>query len=79
MIIIYKNLVQTIWTTIFDRKFDLIIVSDNNAFDFMFTYHKTLFKDIPVLFCGINNFDKALLEKKKKWNERLYDRELLKK
>ncbi|MFY9089285.1 ABC transporter substrate binding protein [Arcobacter aquimarinus] len=58
-----KNLAKLYEQQFFDRKFDLIIVSDNNAFDFMFTYHKTLFKDIPVLFCGINNFDKALLEK----------------
>ncbi|QKF65684.1 PAS sensor-containing two-component system histidine kinase [Arcobacter venerupis] len=43
------------------RKFDLIIVSDNNAFDFMIKYHDYLFKNIPVLFCGINNFDKVLL------------------
>ena len=44
-----------------DRKFDLIIISDNNAFDFMIKYHDYLFKEIPVLFCGINNFDKVLL------------------
>ena len=43
------------------RKFDLIIVSDNNAFDFMIKYHEYLFKNIPVVFCGINNFDKVLL------------------
>ena len=42
-------------------KFDLIIVSDNNAFDFMIKYYDFLFKDIPVLFCGINNFHKVLL------------------
>lgn len=51
-----KNLAKLYEQQFFDRKFDLIIVSDNNAFDFMFTYHETLFKDIPVLFCGINNF-----------------------
>jgi hypothetical protein len=33
------------------RKFDLIILSDNNAFDFMIKYHDFLFKDVPVLFC----------------------------
>ncbi len=44
------------------RKFDLIIVSDNNAFDFMIKYYDFLFKDIPVLFCGINNFHKVLLD-----------------
>ncbi len=43
------------------RKFDLIILSDNNAFDFMIKYHEFLFKDVPVLFCGINNFDKIFL------------------
>ena len=58
-----KNLAKLYEQQFFDRKFNLIIVSDNNAFDFMFTYHETLFKDIPVLFCGINNFDKSLLEK----------------
>jgi len=45
-----------------NRSFDLIIVSDNNAFEFIIRYHEYLFKDIPVLFCGINNFDKALLD-----------------
>ena len=44
------------------RKFDLIIVSDNNAFDFMIKYYEFLFKNIPVLFCGINNFHKVLLD-----------------
>lgn len=45
-----------------NRKFDLVIVSDNNAFDFMKKYHKKLFKNIPILFCGINNFNKKMLE-----------------
>lgn len=45
------------------RKFDLIILSDNNAFDFMIEYHDFLFKDTPVLFCGINNFNKKFLNK----------------
>ena len=45
-----------------NRKFDLILVSDNNAFDFIIKYHQQLFIDIPVLFCGINNFDKVLLD-----------------
>ena len=41
-----------------NRKFDLVIVSDNNAYDFMIDYHDYLFKNIPVLFCGINNFNR---------------------
>ena len=44
------------------RDFDLVIASDNNAFDFVIRYHEYLFKELPVLFCGINNFDKALLD-----------------
>ena len=47
----------------FDRKFDLIIISDNNAFDFIEKYYDYLFKDTPILFCGINNYNKNMLEK----------------
>ena len=39
------------------RAFDLIIVSDNNAFDFAIKHKESLFKNIPILFCGINNFN----------------------
>jgi len=44
------------------RKFDLIIVSDNNAYDFIKNNYKYLFKDTPILFCGINDFDKKTLQ-----------------
>lgn len=44
-----------------NRKFDLVIVSDNTALDFMIKYHDFLFKDTPVLFCGINDFDSSIL------------------
>ena len=44
------------------RNFDLVIASDNIAFEFAIRYHEYLFKDLPVLFCGINNFDKAFLD-----------------
>ena len=60
---IYLNNLAKLYKQQFEgRKFDLIIVSDNNAFDFVIKYHEYLFKDLPVLFCGINNFDKALLD-----------------
>ena len=45
-----------------NRKFDLIIISDNNAFDFLSKYYDYLFKDTPVLFCGLNNYTKSNLE-----------------
>ena len=41
---------------------DLLILSDNNALTFLQSYKKTLFPDVPVVFCGINNFQPTLLE-----------------
>ena len=60
---IYLNNLARLYKQQFEgRSFDLILVSDNNAFEFAIRYHEYLFKDLPVLFCGINNFDKALLD-----------------
>ncbi|CAG35754.1 hybrid sensor histidine kinase/response regulator [Desulfotalea psychrophila] len=47
-----------------DYTFSAIIVSDNNALDFMLRHHDNLFPGVPVIFCGINNFKPQLLEKK---------------
>ena len=59
---IYLNNLARLYKQQFDgRKFDLVIVSDNNAFDFIIRYHEFLFKGLPVLFCGINNFDRVFL------------------
>lgn len=58
-----ENLSKIYKQQFFDRKFDLIIISDNNAFDFIEKYYDYLFKDTPVLFCGINNYNKNMLEK----------------
>jgi PAS domain S-box-containing protein len=38
------------------RSYDLIIVSDNNALDFLNRFHDQIFQDTPIVFCGINNF-----------------------
>ena len=43
-------------------KIDLIVVTDNNAFDFIIKYHKELFPKIPVVFCGVNNFRESMLK-----------------
>ncbi|MBP7741783.1 MAG: PAS domain-containing protein [Aliarcobacter sp.] len=45
-----------------NREFDLIIISDNSALDFIIKYHEVLFKNIPILFCGINDFNHNLLK-----------------
>lgn len=46
-----------------DRKFDLIIASDNNALNFLNQYKDTLFQNTPIVFCGINNFSKEYFQK----------------
>ena len=56
------NLVNLYKEQFSSRKFDLVIISDNNAYDFIAKYYDYLFKDVPVLFCGINNYSKKSLE-----------------
>ena len=43
------------------RGFDLVVAVDNNALEFVMRYHEHLFKDLPVVFLGINNFDEAMI------------------
>ncbi len=38
-------------------KVDLIIASDNNAYDFLKTYRDEMFPEVPVVFCSVNNLD----------------------
>jgi two-component system, cell cycle sensor histidine kinase and response regulator CckA len=44
-----------------ETPFALILVSDNNAYDFMRTHRDTLFPGVPVSFCGVNNFEQSQL------------------
>jgi diguanylate cyclase (GGDEF)-like protein/PAS domain S-box-containing protein len=44
-----------------ETTFDIILCSDDNALDFLLTYGDDLFPDVPVVFCGINNFKDGLL------------------
>ncbi|WP_147819576.1 PAS domain S-box protein [Salidesulfovibrio onnuriiensis] len=41
---------------------DLILASDNNAYEFMRAYHDELFPGVPVVFCGVNFFRPEQLE-----------------
>ena len=53
-----KNSLFTLYREKFrGENFDLILVSDNNGFNFVSLYHKTLFHKKPIVFCGINNFE----------------------
>lgn len=42
--------------------FDVIIVSDNAAFDFILKYGEELYPKTPIIFCGVNNLDKNILK-----------------
>jgi signal transduction histidine kinase len=46
-------------------RFDAIIVTDNNAFEFMRRYRNDLFPGTPLVFCGVNYFDKDWLKGQK--------------
>ena len=51
----YKKQSELLYQKYKSKKIDLIILSDDNALDFMMQYRDTLFGNIPVVFCGINN------------------------
>ncbi len=40
-----------------DIKFDIILASDNNAYDFLRHNRDDIFGDVPTLFCGVNFFN----------------------
>jgi PAS domain S-box-containing protein len=44
-----------------DIQLDLIMVTDNNALEFMRRYHSELFPNVPVVFCGINFYRDELI------------------
>lgn len=45
-----------------DRKFDLVICSDDAAFRFLEQFHQQLFPGTPVIFCGVNYFEDEMLK-----------------
>lgn len=52
---------------LFDEKYlddqpDVIIVVDNNGLEFLLAHRDTLFPGVPIVFCGINNFEDTMLE-----------------
>jgi signal transduction histidine kinase len=57
---IEKNYLQKKYSEI---KFDGLLVTDNDAFDFMIQYDKELFPGVPVAFAGISNPEDYSLER----------------
>lgn len=52
---ISKNLHALYLEKFKNEQFDIVIVSDNDALNFVNEYRDELFADIPVVFCGIND------------------------
>ncbi|MCX8055233.1 MAG: ATP-binding protein [Ignavibacteria bacterium] len=46
-----------------DEKFDVVITTDDDAFNFALNYKDTIFKSSPIVFCGVNHLKKETLEK----------------
>ncbi|MBL4560470.1 MAG: PAS domain S-box protein [Labilibaculum sp.] len=44
------------------NQFEAIIVSDNNALDFVRNYYSEFFKETPIVFCSIDQFSDKLVE-----------------
>ncbi len=57
-----QNLAHSYKKQLSNRKLDLLVVSDNDAFDFAKKYYDYIFKGVPIVFCGINNFNHSMLE-----------------
>jgi PAS domain S-box-containing protein len=45
-----------------NRRFNGIISTDNNAFNFLLKHRDDLFPQTSVVFCGVNNFQENMLE-----------------
>ena len=63
-----------IYQTKFNKcKFDLIISTDNNALNFLLKHRDELFPQTPVVFCGVNNYQDAMLEGQKRFTGAVED------
>ncbi|MBU3181937.1 sensor histidine kinase [Clostridium psychrophilum] len=46
-----------------NTKFDVVVTLDDNAFEFLQKYGDSLFPGTPVVFCGVDNFNKSRINK----------------
>ncbi|SHH69726.1 ABC transporter substrate binding protein [Clostridium grantii] len=55
-----KNLYELYKHKYKDSKFDVILASDNDAYEFLKSYHEELFPDTPIIVCGLNQYDQYI-------------------
>ncbi|MFO7887756.1 MAG: ABC transporter substrate binding protein [Eubacteriales bacterium] len=58
-----QNLYTLLTRKYINKQFDLIITTDDDAFNFIRLNQRTVFKDTPVLFCGVNYFEESNINK----------------
>ena len=58
----HKQLSELLAHKYSQEEFDVVILSDNIALEFVDKYHQKLFPTTPVVFCGINNFSQEMIE-----------------
>jgi|GEM_PF-1406237 len=56
-----RNLRNTYKSKYSNKKFDLIFVTDDNAFNFLLKNHKKIFHEQPAVFCGVGKFSPEVL------------------
>ena len=52
------NLIQNLSIKFEDIPISVVITSDDDAFRFAIKNRKSMFADVPIVFCGVNNYDK---------------------
>ncbi|PKM50387.1 MAG: hypothetical protein CVV02_11455 [Firmicutes bacterium HGW-Firmicutes-7] len=59
-----QNLYELLVRKYKNKHFDLIITTDDVAFNFIKTYHNTIYATVPTIFCGVNFFEESMLAHK---------------
>jgi signal transduction histidine kinase len=57
----YENLYALYKNKFNHRKYELIITSDNDALLFLLKYRKEFCPDVPIVFCGVGDFNDSML------------------
>ncbi len=60
--VLFPDVEQLYQSKYSQSKFDVIIVANNNAFNFILDVRDRLFPGTPVVFCGINNFQDSMID-----------------
>lgn len=58
----YYQELANLYSKKYIKKPDLIIAVDNNAVDFLKKYRNKIWGEVPIVFCGLNNFNESTLD-----------------